>query len=282
VDTPADGEVYARRITAVFNQVAPGYDSPALRFFPFTADRLIQRLQPARGEKILDVATGTGAVALAAAQAVGPEGRVTGIDLAESMLARLEEKIRQFGIANLDLHVMNAAALDFRRDYFHHTVCSFGLFFLPDMLAGLKEWVRVTRPGGQVMFTCFGPAAFQPLSNLFIRRVEQYGITLPVQSPRVAAESLKNPDTCLDLLRRAGLMDVAVQSEQKGYHLKDGNEWWEVIWNSGYRGMVEQIPPEQQARFRQEHLAEVGEYATPNGLWMDVEVYFASGTKPVL
>ena len=46
---------YSRRVAAVFDLVAPGYDSPALRFFPFVADRLIARVNPRRGEKILDV-----------------------------------------------------------------------------------------------------------------------------------------------------------------------------------------------------------------------------------
>ncbi|MEK7696722.1 MAG: class I SAM-dependent methyltransferase, partial [Pseudomonadota bacterium] len=72
------------QIARVFDLVAGDYDSPALRFFPFCADRLIARLRPTPGEKILDIATGTGAVALSLAQAVGPAGRVTGIDLAEA------------------------------------------------------------------------------------------------------------------------------------------------------------------------------------------------------
>ena len=118
-------------MTAVFNRVARGYDDPALRFFPFGADRLIVRLDPDREAKILDVATGTGAVALAAAQAVGAEGRVMAIDLAEGMLDRLQEKIVKFGIRNIDRHVMDAATLEFRRDYFDFVVCSFGIFFCP-------------------------------------------------------------------------------------------------------------------------------------------------------
>ncbi|MCR4347941.1 MAG: hypothetical protein NUV55_12180 [Sulfuricaulis sp.] len=55
------------RVTSVFNLVAAGYDRPELRFFPFCADRLIARLSPLPGTKLLDVATGTGVVALAAA-----------------------------------------------------------------------------------------------------------------------------------------------------------------------------------------------------------------------
>ena len=61
-------EEQTQHIAAVFNRVALGYDRPALRFFPYSADKMIARLNPKPGEKLLDVATGTGAVALAAAQ----------------------------------------------------------------------------------------------------------------------------------------------------------------------------------------------------------------------
>src|SRR3972149_4793982 len=137
-------------VASIFNRVAAGYDDAALRFFPFCADRLITRLNPAPGTKILDIATGTGVVALAAAQAVGDRGRVMAIDLAEGMLDRLQEKIGKFGIPNIDLHVMDAAALEFRSEYFDHVVCSFGIFFLPDMSVGLREWTRGTKPGGRI------------------------------------------------------------------------------------------------------------------------------------
>lgn len=142
-----DASAARDRLTAVFNQVATGYDSPALRFFPFAADRLILRLQPNAGEKVLDVATGTGAATLAAAQAVGTSGRVIAIDIADDMLTRLQSKIDKFGITNVDLHVMDAAALEFRRDYFHHVISGFGLFFLPDMGAAAAVGGGVA-PGG--------------------------------------------------------------------------------------------------------------------------------------
>jgi ubiquinone/menaquinone biosynthesis C-methylase UbiE len=61
-------------VTNIFDTVAPGYDSEALRFFPFCADQIANELNPKPGQKILDVATGTGAVAVALAQAVRPGG----------------------------------------------------------------------------------------------------------------------------------------------------------------------------------------------------------------
>ncbi len=69
-----DPREHVRRITAVFDQVAEGYDSPALRYFPFVADRLALKLRPAPGQKVLDICAGTGVVSHALAQQVGPSG----------------------------------------------------------------------------------------------------------------------------------------------------------------------------------------------------------------
>ncbi|HEX9627095.1 MAG TPA: class I SAM-dependent methyltransferase [Acidiferrobacterales bacterium] len=274
-----DAEAVRRDCAALFDRLAPGYDDPALRFFSFAADRLVLRLSPVRGDKILDVACGTGAVTLAAAQAVGAEGRVVGIDLAEGMLARLAEKIAKFGIANVDLHRMDAAALEFRRDYFHHVVCSFGLFFLPDMAAALTGWVRVLRPGGQLMFTSFGAGLMRPMTDLFFARLERYGAAPPPER-LMAAQRLAEPQNCADLLCDAGLGEVEVAREQLGYHLKGAAEWWSVIWNSGLRAPLLRLDDTARERFRAEHLAEVEPLAGESGLWLDVEVLFSSGRKP--
>ncbi|MDE2088558.1 MAG: class I SAM-dependent methyltransferase [Gammaproteobacteria bacterium] len=271
----ADAGERKQRVTAVFNRVAPGYDKEALRFFPFRADRLIARLAPARGAKVLDVATGTGAAAIAAAQAVGPSGRVMGIDLAERMLERAQRNVEKMRLANVDLHVMDAEALEFRDGYFDIVICCFGLFFLPDMLAGLKEWRRVVRPGGTVAFTSFGAQAFQPMLGLFRARMESCGVPFTA-----AADRLADPEQCRALLSDVGLQDVTVNVEPLGYHLQGVEEWWDVVWNSGLRGMVERLAPERQARFKSEHLAEVGALFTAEGLWLNVETTFSVGRRP--
>ena len=271
---------YSRRVAAVFDLVAPGYDSPALRFFPFVADRVIAHISPRRGEKILDVCSGTGAVALAAAQAVAPDGRVTAIDVAEQMLAQLDAKRRKFGVENLDIHVMDAQHLDFRRDYFHHVVSSFGIFFLPDMLAGLKEWVRVTRPGGSVTFSVFSAQAFQPMMGMFQDRVQAAGVTFPENSPLWAAESLQDPESCRALAVGAGLTEVSIERAAIGYHLRDTNDWWEILWHSGTRAALERLTPEQQDALKKEHAAEVATLASADGIYLNVETLVVAGRKP--
>jgi protein-L-isoaspartate(D-aspartate) O-methyltransferase len=258
--------------------MAEGADREALRFSAFCADRLVTRLHLAAGDKILDVSTGTGVLALAASQAVGPAGRVTAIDTAESLLARLDAKISKFGIANIDVHAMNAAHLDFRRDYFQHTACSLGLFWLSDPGAALREWLRVTRPGGSVNLAVFASQAFQPQLGLLQRRIAQFS---GGQDALAHWAQASRRESLLALMQGAGLVDVAVHEEQLGYHLRDAQDWWEVIWHSALRLLVEQVPTAQRDRFRTEHLAEVAALATADGLWLDVAALLARGHKPM-
>lgn len=260
------------------NAMVEGADREALRFTVFCADRFMTHLQLVPGDKFLDVFTGTGALALAASQAVGPAGRVAAIDTAEGLLARLEFKISKFGIANIDVHTMDAACLDFRRDYFQHTACSLGLYWLPDPRAAMREWVRVTRPGGSVSLAVFAPQALQPQLGLLQQRIAQF---TGDQDAHISWKQISRREALLALLQDAGLANVVVQEEQLGYHLRDAEEWWEVIWHSALRLLVEQIPAAQRDRLRTEHLAEAAMLATADGLWLDVPILFACGYKPL-
>jgi len=82
--------------------------------------------------------------------------------MTESLLVRHGSKISKFGIANFDVCTMYSTHLDFRRDYFQHTACSLGFYWLSDPGAALREWARVTRPDGSVRLAVIAPQAFPP------------------------------------------------------------------------------------------------------------------------
>lgn len=265
-----------QEVVAVFDQVAERYDNPAMRFFPFCADRLIAYLRPRPGDKVLDVATGTGAVALAAAQAIGPHGRVQAIDLAGNMLQTAVANLQRSGLTNIDFHLMDAESVEFKSRYFDCVTCSFGIFFLPDMQAGLTSWRQVLKPGGRVMFTSFTANAFQPLADMFRQRMESFGIAIPPEDwMRLTTE-----EECLALLEAAGFSNTEIALEQLGYYLNGPEDWWEIIYSSGFRGYLEKLDAEQQGRFRIEHLAEIQSLMSDKGLWLDIETLFSTGVRP--
>lgn len=147
------------------------------------------------------------------------------------------------------------------------------------MLAGLHEWLRVTKYGGVVAFSSFGETAFNPMREMYATRIQNnYGVVLP--TPR-GFQRLNTIQKCQDLMQQAGCCseEVEIYTEQIGYYLHNADDWWDIVWHTGFRHSVSQIPPEKLAQFKTEHLAEIGELATDKGIWLDVPVIFVLGKK---
>jgi arsenite methyltransferase len=270
---------HKRRVAGVFNLAALGYDRPAVRFFRLAGEQLVSFAGVTCGQRVLDLATGTGAAAIPSARTVGPDGRVVGIDLAGEMLALARANIRRAYLMNVALRIGDAEMPPFAEDTFDVALSAAGLFFLPDMGAALREWRRVVRRGGTVAFSSFGETAFAPLWSHFAEHLRHYGVPLPAPHP-FAWQRLTDPALCVSLLNDADFTEVSVETRQVGYYLPNADAWWEVVWGSAFRGPVLQLTPEQRERFRREHLREVAALATADGIYLDVPILLARGRKP--
>jgi len=270
---------HKQNVARVYNLASSGYDKPALRFFPLVAERLVELANFGEGYSVLDAGTGTGAAAFAAAQKVGRLGKVIGVDIGDQILGQASQKLDREVRANISFFLGDMEQLEFPDESFDVVLSASSLFFLADMSAGLKEWKRVLKHGGTVAVSGYGESAFRPLSDLFEARIRSYGVKLASPTRPFSWQRLIEPEECLSLLHNAELENIEVFSEQLGYQLTDSNEWWDVIWNSGFRGPVSQLAPEQLKQFKQEHLAEVEELKTSKGIWLDIASIFAIGHK---
>lgn len=267
-------------LVRLFDRVAPGYGRATLRFLPFAADRLLFRLRPRPEEKVLDVATGVGTVALGAARLIQPGGRVSGVDLSEGMLERAEEEARRRGLTNADWHAMDGQHLEFRSGYFHAVACNAGLAYMSDAQAALADWFRVLRPGGRLLLTVFSPAAFEPMAALLVNRLRALGGSRVQSVPPLPWHRLGDRERCQRMLEAAGFADVAAERLQVGFHLAGADDWWDLVWHSDLRGLLDELPEEAQARLRVDHLEEVAALASADGIWMDAETWLVGGRKP--
>jgi SAM-dependent methyltransferase len=142
------------------------YERLAAWFTP-VHERLVDALRIEPGERLLDLATGTGAVAILAARA-GAD--VTGLDLAEPMLAKAHTAADEAGV---DVHfdLGNVEHLPYEDASFDVVSSAFGLVFAPDHANVADELRRVTRPGGRIGFTGWRPN--QRLGELYRRFTEE-------------------------------------------------------------------------------------------------------------
>lgn len=267
-------------VARVYNLASAGYDQPAVRFFSLVAKRLVEICGLKPGEHVLDAATGTAAAALVAAEKVGTSGQVVGVDMAEDMLAQAQTKIARQQLRNVVLRLGDMEHLDFPDDSFDAVICASSIFFLPEMKNGLAEWKRVTRPGGRVAFSGYGDSAFRPLSDLFEARIRKYGVSFASPSRPFSWQRITDPEQYRALMVEAGFANVQVYVEQLGYFLNGGEAWWDIVWNSGFRGPVSHLSPEALEKFKAEHLMEVETLMTPKAIWLDISAIFCLGTTP--
>lgn len=177
--------------------------------FDAMSRRLVRAAAVEPGDRVLDVACGTGVVARTAARRVGPSGAVTGVDINRDMLATARQAADDV-TPPIDWHEADVAALPFADDTFDVVLCEEALQFFADRVAALREMRRVAAPGGRV--------AFSVLRSVEHNRV--YAILAQALGDHVgaAAERMMRSPFALgdaDMLRAAardaGLVDVVVR-----------------------------------------------------------------------
>jgi SAM-dependent methyltransferase len=158
------------------------------------------------GERVLDVACGTGVVSRLAARRVAPSGTVTGLDLNEGMLSVAGRLPLPPGLT-IEWRQGSALALPFADRAFDVVVCQHGLMFFPDRLKALGEMRRVLTPGGRVAISVWtGPSPYFAAQREALARY----VSAEAASTSAVAFSLGDPVELSGLLTGAGFRDVVV------------------------------------------------------------------------
>ena len=170
------------------------------------ASHLVQSANPQPGERVLDVACGTGIVARTIALRVGSGGSVVGLDLSPDMIDVARAAAEAEGVA-VEWRASPAERLPFPGDSFDLVLCQFGLMFFTDRHAALAEMRRVLRPGGRVVVSVWQGLDRHP----FYQKLHDASSRRLGKSSVGAVFSLGDSDELRSLLTAAGFVDVEIE-----------------------------------------------------------------------
>jgi ubiquinone/menaquinone biosynthesis C-methylase UbiE len=176
------------------------YIIPAL-FNEWACD-LVETAAVQAGERVLDVACGTGVVARAAASRVGKAGHVVGVDVNEGMLGMARTVPPPLGTA-MTWQQGDAAALPLPTAAFDVVLCQQGLQYFPQRAAALLEMARVLVPGGRLALSVWRPIERQPFFVALVDVIESH-VSADVGALQRAAFTLGDADELRGLLTAAG------------------------------------------------------------------------------
>lgn len=208
---------------------------------PVAAD-LVEAAALREGERVLDVACGTGIVARLAAERVGPRGAVEGLDSNPGMLAVAREAASSG--ASIAWHEAPAETMPLPDAGFDVVLCGMGLQFLSDRVAGLREMRRVLVPGGRLLANLPGPAPppLEAMAEVLARHLS------PESAAFVhAVFSLHDADEIRSLATDAGFTDVEVRSEPVALRLPPPADFlWQYVHSTPMAAMVAQVDEQRR------------------------------------
>lgn len=236
------------RVVATYTAAADHYDAACAAFWGYFGRRTVERLTLRRDARVLDVCCGTGAAALPAAEAVGAEGFVLGLDLTPALLARAKSAARHRALEHLHFVCADVESATLPAAAFDAVICVFGIFFLPDMAAVLRRLWAWVRPGGVVAITTWGRAVMEPVTRIFWEEVRR-------ERPDLDGgfrpwDRVATPHDLVALFEAAGIPGSCAQAESRAVDLPHPEAFWSVVLGSGYRGTLDQMDPATGERLR--------------------------------
>lgn len=236
------------RATATYNAAADCFDHPVNTFWDRFGRNTIHMLDLKPGALVLDVCCGSGASALPAAEQVGAAGQVIGIDLAENLLNLARNKASNQGLASVEFQLGDMLATGFADNSFDAVVCVFGIFFVPDMPAAVRELWRVLRPGGKLAITTWGQDFFEPANSVFWSTVQE--VRPDLYKGFSLWGRIAEPATLMAMLSEGGLPAASIVAESGTHLISSPEDWWTMVLGSGYRGTIDQMQPDELALVR--------------------------------
>jgi len=259
-----------------------GWDKAAIYYENFwqqqlkpAQEKLLEMANLQRGEKLIDIACGTGLVSFPAAEKVGPNGFVLGTDISDGMVKICTETAEERNLNNIQFKRMDAEALDVPGEEYHLALCALGLMYVPDPIKALKEMHRVIKPGARAVAAVWGQRDHCGWAEIF-----------EIVDKRVATEvcpmffNLGNGDVLKRSFEMAGFSNVRVEKLNTVLNYNSDEEAYGAAFAGGpvalaYHKFSDQVKSEAHI----EYLDSIKSFQQGNGYAVPGEFVVAVGYK---
>ncbi len=225
--------------------------------------RSSKRRASAAGQTVLDVGGGSGEPRLTIAQLVGESGSVTYTDPAAGMVKAARDEAERRGLENIRFHQCPAQKLPFADNSFDAVVSRLSAMFFADVPAGLRETLRVVKPGGDVSFLVWAGREANPFFNVVTEILDRFVPAEPEEEDAPTAFRFAAPRKACRTLARSGRTDV---NERKLEFTIEApitvEQFWELRteMSDTFRKKLARLVPDQVAAIRYTVQKKVGSY----------------------
>lgn len=259
-----------QQLVKCWDRAAAFYGQAGPPIFSISAQRLLELMSLKPGDRLLDVACGTGAVAIPAAKKVGSSGQVTATDYSPYMVAEAEREAAKASLSNITCACMEAQNLELPDNSFDALTCGFALFFFLDMKRALAEMRRVLVPGGELGLSLWGKGAIVPQWPILGETIKEYRLRPVVPNPIAW-----RPEEIELLLASAGFSDIRVVEERYDLPFREAAEVWEFTLSVGpIEVMLERFSKSKHQEFIDAFLSRIQELTTPEGIPANFRVLY--------
>ena len=229
-------------------------------------------LQP--GQTVLDVATGTGFVALEVAKIVGNEGKVIGVDFSPQMLKRCRNKINASGLTNIELKQVDVDNLHFPDNSFDAIFCSSAIVLFTNIQQVLQNWYNWLKQARFIAFSVYSQESF--FTPVILKVCKKLGYDLPNIHDLLGTEA-----KCQKILKDIGYREIKLKKKQFGKYLSVGEAqtWWQGNWLHPQYHPLLKLSVEEREELKKKFSMEIAKLVTNKGVWNESTMFIVSAQK---
>jgi ubiquinone/menaquinone biosynthesis C-methylase UbiE len=249
------------------------------RLFAKVTDAALAAAAPSRGESVLDVGCGTGTTLLRLADAVGPSGRVLGVDISEQQLGMARQRVAAANVTHVQLVLDDAATHNFKPNVFDLCFTRFGVMFFADPIAAFRNIKLGVRSSGRLMLAVFRSGSENPWATAAVAAIRHLVPSPPAMGPEDPGQfSWSDPARVRRILDGAGFQEVMLTPLDLSFHLgADAAEAAEFATFVGQCARLLQGQPEEALKAARAALAEFfKQYEGPGGVSLQGALWLVS------